>query len=91
MNRLSGSHVFLDCYCTHTFERAFCLEEGGSRPLTTDATSLQKGEADTHFTADRAHVSPRPCVCVSKTLHERFSENFFIYSSKYKRKKYFRL
>ncbi|XP_033308934.1 uncharacterized protein LOC117210235 [Bombus bifarius] len=43
MNRFSGSHVLVDRYCTHTFERVFCLEEEGPRPLTTDVTSLQKG------------------------------------------------
>nr|XP_033195166.1 uncharacterized protein LOC117159440 [Bombus vancouverensis nearcticus] len=50
MNRFSGSHVLVDRYCTHTFERVFCLEEEGPRALTTDVTSLQKGEADTRET-----------------------------------------
>lgn len=63
MNRFSGSHVLVDRYCTHTFERVFCLEEEGPRPLTTDVTSLQKGEADTRCTEDRVRVSTSAAAC----------------------------
>lgn len=68
MNRFSRSHVLVDRYCTHTFERVFCLEEEGPRPLTTDVTSLQKGEADTRCTEDRVRVSTSAAACSLRKL-----------------------